>query len=83
LKATREHLAKVFTRIKPADLQNAQTPLKGAIKAAEAQTGGKAVMADTDRRADTVLYTVKIAMAGGATETIKVNGADGKVASAN
>ena len=39
-------------------------------------------MADTDRHADTVLYTVKVAMAGGATETIKVNGADGKVASA-
>ena len=83
LKATREHLQKVFTRIKPADLQNAQTPLKGAIKTAEAQTGGKAVMADTDRHADTVQYTVKVVMADGATETIKVNGTDGKVASAN
>jgi len=83
LKATREHVAKVFTRIKPADLQNAQTPLKGAIKAAEAQTGGKAVMADTDRHGDTVRYTVKVAMADGSTQTIKVNGADGKVASAN
>jgi uncharacterized membrane protein YkoI len=83
LKATREHVQKVFTRIKSADLQNAQTPLKGAIKTAEAQTGGKAVMADTDRHADTVRYTVKVVMADGATETIKVNGADGKVASAN
>jgi uncharacterized membrane protein YkoI len=82
LKATRERVAKVFNRIKPADLQNAQTPLKGAIKTAEAQTGGKAVMADTDRRGDTVRYTVKVIMAGGTTETIKVNGADGKVASA-
>jgi uncharacterized membrane protein YkoI len=81
LKATRQHVAKVFTRIKPADLQNAQTPLKGAIKAAEAQTGGKAVMADTDRHGDTVRYTVKVVMTGGATQTIKVNGADGKVAS--
>ncbi len=83
LKATREHVEKVFTRIKPADLQNAQTPLKGAIKAAEAQTGGKAVMADTDRHGDTVRYTVKVAMADGTTKTINVNGADGKVASAN
>ena len=83
LKATREHLEKVFTRIKSADLQNAPTPLKGAIKTAEAQTGGKAVMAETDRHADTVRYTVKVVMADGATETIKVNGADGKVASAN
>ena len=82
LKATREHVAKVFTRIKPADLQNAQTPLKGAIKSAEAQSGGKAVMAQTDRTADSVRYTVKVVLAGGATETIKVNGADGKVASA-
>ena len=83
VKATREHVQKVFTRIKPADLQNAQTPLKGAIKAAEAQTGGKAVMADTDRKGDSVRYTVKVAMADGTNQTIKVNGADGKVASAN
>lgn len=82
LKATRERVQKVFTRIKPADLQNAQTPLKGAIKTAEAQTGGKAVMADTDRHGDTVRYTVKVVRADGTTETIKVNGADGKVASA-
>jgi uncharacterized membrane protein YkoI len=82
LKATRERVGKVFTRMKPADLQNAQTPLKGAIKAAEAQTGGKALKADTDRRGDTVRYTVKVAMADGTTQTIKVNGADGKVASA-
>ena len=83
LKATRESIGKVFTRIKPADLQNAQTPLKGAIKTAEAQTGGKAVTADTDRHGDSVRYTVKVVMADGTTETIKVNGADGKVASAN
>lgn len=82
LKATRERVAKVFTRIKPADLENAQTPLKGAIKRAEAQTGGKAVMADTDRHGDTVRYTVKVIMPDGTMETIKVNGADGKVASA-
>jgi uncharacterized membrane protein YkoI len=80
LKATRMHVGKVFTRIKPADLQAAQIPLKGAIKTAEAQTGGKAVMADTDRHGDTVRYTVKVAMADGTTKTIKVNGADGKLA---
>jgi uncharacterized membrane protein YkoI len=80
MKATRERVEKVFTRIKPADLQNAQTPLKGAIKTAEAQTGGKVVMADSDRHGDTVWYTVKVVMADGTTETIKVNGADGKVA---
>jgi uncharacterized membrane protein YkoI len=82
LKATRERVGKVFTRIKPADLQKAQTPLKGAIKAAEAQTGGKAVMADTDRHGDTVRYTVKVVMTDGTSQTIKVDGADGRVASA-
>lgn len=80
LKATREHVGKLFTRIKLADLQNAATPLKGAIKTAEAQTGGKAVMADTDRHGDTVRYTVKVAMTDGTTATIKVDGADGRVA---
>lgn len=80
LKATREHVGKLFTRLKPKDLEDAQTPLKGAIKAAEAQTGGKAVMADTDRHGGTVRYTVKVAMADGTTQTINVNGADGKVA---
>lgn len=82
LKATRERAGKLFTRIEPADLEKAQTPLKGAIKAAEAQTGGKAVMADTDRQGDSVRYTVKVVMTDGTSQTIKVNGADGKVASA-
>ena len=82
LKATRERAGKLFTRVKLADLQNVQTPLKGAIKAAEAQTGGKVMTAETDRQGDTVRYTVKVAMADGTTQTIKVNGADGKVASA-
>jgi uncharacterized membrane protein YkoI len=80
VKATRERFEKVFTRIKPEQLQNAQTPLKGAIKTAESETGGKAVMADTDRDGSTVRYTVKVAMADGTTEKIKINGADGKVA---
>jgi uncharacterized membrane protein YkoI len=82
LKATREHVGKLFTRLKPKDLDNAQTPLKGAVKAAEAQTGGKAIAADTDRHGDTVRYTVKVVMTDGTTRTINVNGADGKVAMA-
>jgi uncharacterized membrane protein YkoI len=82
LKATRERVGKLFTRIKPADLANAQTPLKGAIKAAEAQTGAKAVTANTDRHAGSVQYSVKVVAGDGTMQTIKVNGADGKVASA-
>jgi uncharacterized membrane protein YkoI len=56
--------------------------LKSAIKTAEAQSGGKAVDADADRNGDTVRYVVKVAKADGSTEKVKVNGADGKVASA-
>jgi uncharacterized membrane protein YkoI len=82
MKATRERVEKVFTRIKPADLKSAQTPLKGAIKTAEAQTGGKAVTAETDRHGNAVRYTVKVVMTDGKTETVKVDGADGKLASA-
>ena len=81
-KASEEPFEKMFTRIKPSDLQNAPTSLKTAIKTAEAQSGGKVVDADTDRAGDTVRYTVKVAKADGTTEKIKVNGADGKVASA-
>jgi uncharacterized membrane protein YkoI len=80
--ASNEPFEKVFTRIKPTDLQNAQTSLKSAITSAESQSGGKAVDADTDRTGNTVRYTVKVAKADGTTEKVKVNGADGKVASA-
>jgi len=39
-------------------------------------------MADTDRHGDAVRYTVKVVMSDGTSQTIKVDGADGKVASA-
>lgn len=80
--ASDEPFEKVFTRIKPQDLQNAQTSLKKAIKTAEEQGDGKAVSADTDRSGNQVRYTVKVAKADGTTEKVKINGADGKVASA-
>jgi uncharacterized membrane protein YkoI len=80
--ASNEAFEKVFTRLKPDALENAPTSLKSAIKTAEAQTGGKAVDADADRHGDTVRYTVKVAKADGTTEKVKINGADGKVASA-
>ena len=79
-KASEEPFEKLFTRIKPADLQNAPTSLKTAIKTAESETGGKVIDADTDRAGDSVRYTVKVAKADGTTEKVKVNGADGKVA---
>ena len=80
--ASNEPFEKMFTRLKPESLANAPTSLKTAIKTAEAQTGGKAVDADADRDGDQVRYTVKVALADGTTQKTKVNGADGKVASA-
>ena len=80
--ASNEPFQKMFTHIKPTDLENAPTSLKSAITTAESQSGGKAVSADTDRTGDTVRYTVKVAKTDGSTEKVKVNGADGKVASA-
>ena len=77
-----EPFEKLFTRIKPDQLENAPTSLKSAIKTAEAQSGGKAVDADADRNGDTVRYVVKVAKADGSMEKVKVNGADGKIASA-
>lgn len=81
-KASNEPFEKMFTRLKPDALASAPTSLKGAIKTAEAQSGGKAIDADADRNGDTVRYVVKVAKADGTTEKVKVNGADGKVASA-
>lgn len=80
--ASNEPFQKVFTRIKPTDLQNAPTSLKSAITTAESESGGKAIDADTDRSGNAVRYTVKVAKADGSTEKVKVNGENGKVASA-
>jgi uncharacterized membrane protein YkoI len=80
--ASNEAFEKVFTRIKPDQLESAPTSLKSAIKTAESQADGKAVTADADRDGDTVRYTVKVAKADGTTTKVKINGADGKVASA-
>jgi uncharacterized membrane protein YkoI len=80
--ASNEPFQKMFTRLKPEALQNAPTSLKTAITTAESEAGGKAVAADADRDGDQVKYTVKVAKADGSTEKVKVNGADGKVASA-
>jgi uncharacterized membrane protein YkoI len=80
--ASNQPFEKVFTRIKPTDLQNAPTSLKSAITTAESQSGGKAVDADTDKSGNTVRYTVKVAKADGTTEKVKINGTNGKVASA-
>jgi len=80
--AANEPFEKVFTRLKPTSIQNAPTSLTRAITAAEQRAGGKATDASVDRDGDQVKYTVKVAKADGTTEKVRVNGADGKVASA-
>jgi len=80
--ATNQPFEKVFTRLKPTSIQNAPTSLTRAITAAEQRAGGKATDASVDRDGDQVKYTVKVAKADGTSEKVRVNGADGKVASA-
>jgi len=80
--ADNESFQRVFTRIKPTSIQNAPTSLTRAITTAEQRSGGKATGASVDRDGDQVKYTVKVAKTDGTTEKVKVNGADGKVASA-
>jgi|SRR5579863_8730275 len=81
--ASNEQFEKVFTRIKPTSIRNAPTSLTRAIATAEARAGGKATAASVDRDGDQVKYTVTIPKLDGTTEKIKINGADGKVASAD
>jgi len=77
-----EEFQKLFTRIKPASIQNAPTSLSRAISTAESRSGGKATDASVDRDGDQIQYTVKVVKLDGTTEKVKVNGSDGKVASA-
>jgi uncharacterized membrane protein YkoI len=77
-----EKFEKLFTRIKPTSIQNAPTSLTRAIATAEQRSGGRATQAQIDRDGDQVKYTVEIVKLDGESEKIKVNGSDGKVASA-
>lgn len=81
-KAENMPFEKMFTRLKPKSIQNAPTSLTRAVTTAETRAGGKATEAEVDRDGDQVMYTVKVAKADGSTEKVKVNGSDGKVASA-
>jgi uncharacterized membrane protein YkoI len=76
-------LEKLFTRVKPESIRHAPTSLTHAITSAEQRAGGKAIEADVDRDGDQVQYTVKVVRSDGTIEKMKINGADGKVASAN
>ena len=79
---SKEKLEKVFSRLKPQDLQSAQTSLAGAIRAAEQKTGGKVIDAETEGSGAKLRYDLKVAQADGKTEQVKIDGTTGKVASA-
>ena len=77
-----EKFEKLFTRIKPTAIQNAPTSLTRAITTAETRSGGKAKEAEVNRDGDQLQYEVKVVKPDGDSETLKINGSDGKVASA-
>jgi len=77
-----EKFEKLFTRIKPTAIQNAPTSLTRAVTTAETRSGGKAKEAEVNRDGDQLQYEVKVVKADGTSETLKINGSDGKVASA-
>jgi uncharacterized membrane protein YkoI len=79
--ADNEAIEKVFTRIKPRDIESAQTSLTTAIESAERQTGGKVIDAETEKHGDQVRYDLKVASADGSSQEVKIDGATGKVAS--
>jgi uncharacterized membrane protein YkoI len=77
-----EKFEKLFTRLKPTAIQHAPTSLTRAITTAETRSGGKAKEAEVNRDGDQLQYEVKVVKTDGSSETLKINGADGKVASA-
>ncbi len=77
-KTENQPIERYFTRLKPADFQNATTSLKDALTIAEQKTGGgKAYEAEVERDGKSVQYEIKVALAD-REQTVKV-GPDGKV----
>lgn len=78
-----EKIAKFFTRLKPETMRHSAVTLSHAILTAQERANGKADAADVDREGDTVQYTINVIRRDGTSEKVKINGADGKVASAD
>ena len=79
-KTSNEPLEKLVTRVKPDDLQSAQTTLTAAIREAEQQTGGQVIDAETGASNGSLHYELKVATADGKTDKVKVDGTTGKIA---
>jgi uncharacterized membrane protein YkoI len=83
VEATRnEPIEKMVKRAKPEDLQNVKTSLTEAIRAAEQETSGKVIGAQTEGSGANIRYDLKVAKPDGKTEKVKISGATGKVDSA-
>jgi uncharacterized membrane protein YkoI len=77
-KTENQPIERYFTRLKPADFQNAKTSLKDALAIAEQKAGGgKAYEAEVSKDGSAVQYQIKVAGAD-KDQTVKV-GPDGKV----
>ena len=75
-KTENQPIERYFTRLKPADFQNAKTSLRDALTIAEKQAGGgRAYEAEVEREGSAVQYEIKVALADRSQE-VKV-GADG------
>ncbi|WP_052763828.1 PepSY domain-containing protein [Microvirga massiliensis] len=80
IKSENQPFERYFTRLKPADFQNARTSLKDAITMAEQRiAGGKAVEAEVGRENDAIVYEIEVATAERSQE-IKID-ANGQVVS--
>lgn len=78
-KSENQPFERYFTRLKPADFQNAHTSLKQAIAAAEQKTGGKVIEAEVDHEGDTIGYDLRVVRADSdKAQEVKV-AADGKL----
>ena len=72
-----QRLESIFSRLKPADFQNARTSLKQAIALAEQQGGGRAVEAEIERENNTVQYEITVVNGDRSTE-LKIS-AEGQI----
>ncbi len=72
-----QRLESFFSRLKPADFQNARTSLKQATALAEQQGGGRAVEAEIERENNTVQYEITVVNGDRSTE-LKIS-ADGQI----
>ena len=76
-----EVLEKLLTRLSPENLRMTTTTLSHAIFLAQESSGGRALNADVDKKADHLEFTVETVKLDGTAHKVKIDGATGKVVS--